>query len=115
MMPDSGLSVLDGLNRQRQALLQTVLWVSMGVVVMAAVISAFLLGGAFFTVASVGSNLLNIALLGAALWLNDRQKMRASVWLMMGTTLLVGGTSLVQGGIWGTCVKLSVTSVLLRL
>jgi len=107
-MPDSGLSVLDGLNRQRQALLQTVLWVSMGVVVMAAVISAFLLGGAFFTVASVGSNLLNIALLGAALWLNDRQKMRASVWLMMGTTLLVGGTSLVQGGISENLLQLYV-------
>ena len=107
-MADPSPAVLERLRQQRHQLVHKVLWVAMGIVTVAFVLNALMLGRDFLAPGTLVANLLNFALIGAALWLNHRRHMHTAVWLIIGVTLLSLALSLLQSGISGNLLQLFV-------
>ena len=98
--------VMAGLKHQRSVIVNSFLWVMLGLAVFTFVINAFLLGPEIFTLPALAPNVLLVSTVLFSLWLNRRGYLVAATLITAGLILVAAALVVVVVGIEGNEVVL---------
>lgn len=99
------------LQQRRRTVVQGFLWTLLVAVALTMLINAILLGSQAFTVVAFAPNLILCVVIGLALWLNNRDRFRMALGLIIGVILAAASLPLITAGVEDNAITLFILFV----